>query len=197
MSVGSGLLIVVGRGKVDNNIYAFRLQLPYDIGTWSFSVPAPPLPSPYTAQGSPAIAFTPGGDVNQFTVMVRAQDATFGQVYFRAHFDGWSWTGWDAIGSWGPAGDPALEFSTDVNLLTLYSFSSGRNGLFPVQQSGIDLTWFVWYSIRSWEVPGAFGGPAVHGFYGLVEGEGIHRAVVRRPGGSLHVTEAPLIQLDP
>jgi hypothetical protein len=84
-----------------------------------------------------------------------------------------------------------------VNLLTLYSFGSGKAGLFPAQQSGIDLTWFDWMSIRSTEVPGAFGAPAVHGFYGPVEGEGIHRVVVRRPGGSLHVTEAPLIQLDP
>jgi hypothetical protein len=196
ISVGSNMVIVVGRGRLDNQIYAFRRLLPYETGTWSFSVPAPPLPSGYSAQGSPAVAYTMG-DVNQFTVMVRAQSATYGQAYFRAHLDGWSWTSWDAIPSWGPAGDPALEFSSDVGMLTLYSFGSGPAGLFPAQQSGTDLTWFDWMQIRSSEVPGAFGGPAAHGFWGLVEGEGIHRVVVRTPDGSLHVTEAPLVPLYP
>jgi hypothetical protein len=193
ISVGSNMIIVVGRGRLDNQIYAFRRMLPYESGTWSFSVPAPPLPSGWSALGSPAVAYTMDF-VNQFTVMVRAQHSTNGQAYFRAHLDGWSWTGWEAISAWGLSGDPALEFSTDVNKLTLYSFGAGAG---PAQQSGIDLEWFDWLSMRPGEVPGAFGGLAVHGQWGSVEGEGIHRVVVRRPGGSLHITEAPIIQLDP
>jgi hypothetical protein len=193
ISVGANMIIVVGRGRLDNQIYAYRRMLPYESGSWSSSVPAPPLPSGWSALGSPAIAYTMGG-VNQFTVMVRAQHTNPGQAYFRSHFDGWSWTTWDGIPAFGLSGDPALEFSTDVNMLTLYSFGGGAG---PAQQSGIDLTWFDWLAIRPGGLPGAFGALAVHGYWGLVEGEGIHRAVVRGPSGSLHFTEAPLIVLDP
>ena len=197
VSVSSTKIVVVGVGT-DGRVYAHYRAMPYASGGWT-AVRAPALPSGWTANGSPTVAYTLAG-VNKFTVLVRASRPAFSTRFFRATFSG---TAWDSSPTWTEeaflstvAGDPALEFSTDVNSLTLFTFEGSRAGAYAVQATGMTAPFGPFRSIRSNELTDVFGGPAVHGQWGSVDGEGMHRIVVRK-GSSLYFSETPPVGLYP
>ncbi len=187
IAVGAGKVVVVGRGLSDSLIYAYTRSLPYEDGSWSHSVQAPALPSGWTAQGSPAIAYTLA-NINKFTVMVRATKTGAPATFYRAYFDGASWGA-----SWARAltccsGDPALEFSSDVDALTVFGLSPMRGGADVVQATGLNVTYGTLRTVRGYELATVIGTPAALGLWEPFEGERRHTVVARKSDGTLAFT---------
>jgi len=109
----------------NNRIYARYRNLPYGSNSWSSVVTAPQFPAGVTVTGIPAITYV-RGSTNRFTIMVRGTNAGATGLYW-IYFTGTAFQG-----SWGQAfipgtisSDPAMEYDTVYNALTLY-YRSGN-----------------------------------------------------------------------
>ncbi len=191
IAVGVGKVVIVGRRISDNLIYAHTRSLPYGQGTWSSGDDAPALPQGWTAEGSPTITYTLGG-VDAFTVMVRATRPGYSTTFYRAHFDGSAWTGnpvWASVSvCCTVVGDPALEYSGDVNALTLFSLQGSHAGVEVVQTTGLDLQWGTVRRVRPNQLVDVVGAPAALGLWSPYEGERRHTVVARKPDGKMYYT---------
>lgn len=192
-AAGGGKIVVVGLS--DNRFYAYVRALPYSGSSWGTAIKAGALPSGWTPQGNPAIAYVLGG-INRFMVVTRATDGSVTR-FFRAYFDGSSWVKFATSPNdlWAQlpmdvaiSGDPALAFSTDVNALTLYF----RYGAWIVQTTGLDFGLGTTRKIRSSDSPTfSSGGPAGVGMYKDRNGEMAHVVVGRVSNGGLRAAYVP------
>jgi hypothetical protein len=126
----------------DSRLYLHKKDNPYDANNWAPRIQGPALPSGWTAQGTPAVAFT-HGTTGKYQIIVRARNS-FGtnrlyQVYFYIdRFTDWAGNPNPTfsqvnVGSNAIDSDPAFAWDWSVPTATLY-FRSGGN---IIQTSGL------------------------------------------------------------
>ena len=91
----------------------------------------------------------------------------------------------------GYSSDPALEFSSDVNALTVFALQPSRGGADVVRTTGLNVTCGTPHTVRGYGLPTVVSTPAALGRWEPFEGERRHNVVARKSDGTLRPPRHP------